>query len=296
MYDTTKMTVEEIRGELVKLGMKQDAVDSIKGKGPLSELLLAYNTEEEKETMDDDELDVEFNDEEVQLSILPIDEADVPPLITDPAWSDYVLTKLTESEMFEGAPKVSGLRRVVELLLGTIVQSKSKVYQCPNTDNERRATVRHRIVIKDDDGMCIIADGVADVYSGNADRIYANHPAALAETRAEGRALRRLLKLSSNVITAEEKIKPTEAFEGFSFKDDNKINDVQIKGIDLLGKRTDVNIAKLLDKNELGANIKELSSADGITLLNSLSSYQSTGVPDELKGYDGNWRTKLESK
>ena len=40
----------------------------------------------------------------------------------------------------------------------------------------------------------VTVNGAADVYWGNCDKIYRNHPVAVAETRAEGRALRRRIK------------------------------------------------------------------------------------------------------
>lgn len=307
-YDTTKMSVEEIRDELVsKFGMTREAVDSIKGKKALAGLLAGYATDAARAGKGDLE-DSDFSGSELfaeeadELTDSPLDyvadAADVGepevPLTTDPEWSDYVISRLTENELFEGAPKVSGLRRVTELLFGEIVQSETKVIQAPSPDNERRATVVHRVTLApDDEGIVRVSEGAADVYSGNSDRVYGNHPVALAETRAEGRALRRLLRLGSHVVTAEEKIKPSEKLDDFLPPDASKISDVQLMGMDLVAKRINLNLRKVLDKEYPNVNnITELSNDDGIKVLNILSSYQSTGVPDDLKGYDSDWRSK----
>jgi hypothetical protein len=321
-YDTTKMSVDEIRAELVnKFGMTRESVDTIKGKKPLAGLLAGYATDAAwagREELGDDanfsgddlleEADDLFTGDEDDLVDAPLDHVavtgidsnlklypDDTPCPTDPEWSDYVISRLTENEMFEGSPKVSGLRRVTELLMGDIMKSETLIMQCPSPDNERRATVVHRVTVRDDEGDERVSEGAADVYSGNSDRMFGNHPVALAETRAEGRALRRLLRLSSSVVTAEEKIKPTEKFDDFFPVDTTKITDVQVTGFDIVGKRNDINLSKLLDKEFPKANnINELSNEEGIKLLNILSSYQSTGVPDDLKGYDPNWRLKTK--
>jgi hypothetical protein len=54
----------------------------------------------------------------------------------------------------------------------------------------------------------LIYSGAADVHLGNTPKEYANHATATAETRAEGRALRKLLCLKT--LSAEEKKNATE--------------------------------------------------------------------------------------
>ena len=89
----------------------------------------------------------------------------------------------------------------------------------------------------------ITVNGAADVYWGNCDKIYRNHPIAVAETRAEGRALRRGLKLRK-VVAAEEIAKEVEDIDGNTV---SKITNNQINFIDVLGKRLNINITSLLD-------------------------------------------------
>lgn len=307
-YDTSKMSVEEIRNTLVEnCGLSREAVDSIKGKKSLVNLLNASITDAAYEATDDNGLKLFTDVPDDEMIDSPLDTVadangdSLPPVstpdVTDPDWSDFVISHLTENELFEGAPKVSGLRRVTELLLGEIVRSETTVVQAPTQDNERRATVIHSVTLRSDDGVIRVSQGAADAFSGNSDRMFAAHPVALAETRAEGRALRRLLRLSSSVVTAEEKVKPTEKFDDFILPDTNKIAEVQITGADVTGRRININLRKVVDKNFPNVNnINELSNDDGINLLNILSSYQSTGVPEDLKGYESNWRLKTEVK
>ena len=49
--------------------------------------------------------------------------AEESPSTTDPGWNDYVMSKFTEKELYDGNPLVNGLRRVAELVIGPIVYS-----------------------------------------------------------------------------------------------------------------------------------------------------------------------------
>jgi hypothetical protein len=132
--------------------------------------------------------------------------------------------------------------------------------------------------------------GAADVYWGNCDKIYRNHPTAVAETRAEGRALRRALKLRK-VVAAEEIAKDIE-----DHPDENsvsKITNNQINFIDVMAKRLNINITKLLENNALEfKNIYVLSHEDAVSIIRLLSSYQQNigNISDDLLGYNNEWK------
>ena len=121
------------------------------------------------------------------------------PDINSAEWTSYVLGLLNDDEKISGNPTTDGLRRIFEIALDCVVTSAdSSVIQAPSPENEKRATVVHSIsyVIKNipEDQQELkfrSVSGAADVYWGNCDKIYRNHPVAVAETRAEGRALRR---------------------------------------------------------------------------------------------------------
>lgn len=219
------------------------------------------------------------------------------PTIHDLEWTDYVLSRLSEDEKINGNPTTDGLRRIFEDVLNcTIIGAHSHVIQSPNPDNEKRATVEFSLefIINDpsvpDNSKFRSVMGSADVYWGNCDKVYRNHPVAVAETRAEGRALRRGLRLRK-VVAAEEIAKDIEDHpDGDSV---SKISNNQLNFMDVLGKRLDVNLKKLLlSKGFKDENVYNITHVDAIDLIKNLSSYQqdSSIISEDIKGYDANWK------
>ncbi len=219
------------------------------------------------------------------------------PSINDTGWTDFVLGLLSDDEKINGNPTTDGLRRIFEIALNcTIIDSSSNVVQSPSPENEKRATVVHSLkyVLNDEPADSPIkyrsVSGAADVYWGNCDKIYRNHPVAVAETRAEGRSLRRGLKLRK-VVAAEELAKDIEDHPDSDTI--SKITNNQINFIDVLSKRLDINIIKMLDK--LGyesKNIYNIEYSTGVEISKLLSSYQQdlSSLPENIKGYDANWK------
>lgn len=216
----------------------------------------------------------------------------------DLEWTDYVLGLLSDDEKINGNPTTDGLRRVFEIALKCrIVASNTNVVQSPSPDNEKRATVVHSVVYCLNEGdpdrpdlNSVSVDGSADVYWGNCDKVYRNHPVAVAETRAEGRALRRALKLRK-VVAAEELAKDIE-----DHPDENtvsKITNNQINFIDVLAKRLNINVSKLLESNALESkNIYVLSHDDAVSMIRLLSQYQQdvSKIPEEILGFNNDWK------
>jgi hypothetical protein len=217
----------------------------------------------------------------------------------DPEWTDHVLSFLKEDEKISGNPTTDGLRRIFESVLNcTMVESVSDVVQSPCSGNDKRATVVHKIsfVINDHDMDTSIkyrsVSGAADVYWGNCDKIYRNHPVAVAETRAEGRALRRGLKLRK-VVAAEEIAKDIE--DDINGSNVNKITNNQINFIDVIAKRIDVNIIELIKTLNLEIkdnNVYSLHYDNAVLLITKLSDLQRTSdqIDSSIKGYDSNWK------
>lgn len=214
-------------------------------------------------------------------------------------WNDYVLGLLSEDEKIDGNPTTDGLRRIFEIALNCIVvESTSNVVQSPDPNNEKRATVVHTIgYVLNTEGsdkgnlnLKKIVSGAADVYWGNCDKIYRNHPVAVAETRAEGRALRRGLKLRK-VVAAEELAQNIEDdVHGDSV---NRISEQQINFMDVMAKRSNINIKELLLDLSLDiSNIKHISHDAAVGIIRELSKYQQNldTVPSKLVGYDSSWR------
>ena len=300
IHDTTKMSVEEIRNELVAIGgFERKTVNAIKGKAKLVELLQhAYENriykEKTSESEEDNLIDDLFNDVE-EVNDIEEDKADEgAPHYTSPLWHDYVISHLTEDEQMDGNPTTDGLRRVTEIVYGTVLQATSDVIQCPTTENDKRATVQHRLVVlRYEDEQQIVVNGSADVYWGNAGGdVFKYHPVATAETRAEGRAFKRLLKLRK-VLSAEEVGETGD--ETIERGSADSITDAQIRMMQTVAShKLDLNLVAFI-KKEAGEvdNIKEVKYSKAQELIKTLSSYQSTGVPDELKGYDSNWQFEL---
>jgi hypothetical protein len=215
----------------------------------------------------------------------------------DLEWTDHVLSLLSEDEKIQGNPTTDGLRRIFEIALNcTIISAEPDVVQSPTIDNERRATVVYTInyVLNDEPDTspikCRVVAGAADVYWGNCDKVFRNHPVAVAETRAEGRALRKGLKLRK-VVTADEIAKDIDTSH-LEENNLNKINSTQINFFDVFGKRLNINIHKLLEKLAIDhKNIYHISYDDAVKTISTLSSYQqSNNIPEDIIGYDSNWK------
>lgn len=222
------------------------------------------------------------------------------PNIHSVEWTDYVLSLLNEDEKIKGNPTTDGLRRVFEIALDCyLTQSTSETTQVPNIDNEKRATVVHSLcfILKDpsipEESKYRSVSGAADVYWGNCDKIYRNHPVAVAETRAEGRALRRALKLRK-VVAAEEIVENVE--DHINGDNINKINNNQINFIDVLGKRLNINITKLVDSLAFNSNdIYNMSYDNAVIVIKKLSELQqkSSELPENIAGYNETWKDRL---
>jgi len=215
----------------------------------------------------------------------------------DLGWTDQVLELLSDDEKIMGNPTTDGLRRIFEIALDcTVVGSCSEVIQSPDPENGQRATVVHSLTYVLNNGdlpqeiKTRTVNGAADVYWGNCDKIFRNHPVAVAETRAEGRALRRALKLRK-VVAAEEIAEEIE--DDINGENVGKVSNNQINFMDVLCKRLDVNALSLVE--HLGFdnnNVRNLTHKEAVDIIRQLSSYQQDidSIPEILKGYTEQWR------
>jgi hypothetical protein len=216
----------------------------------------------------------------------------------DPGWTDYVLGLLSDDEKINGNPTTDGLRRIFEIALDCVVtEATSSVVQAPDPGNEKRATVVHNIgyvlknVPKDlEDFKYRSVSGSADVYWGNCDKVFRNHPVAVAETRAEGRALRRALKLRK-VVAAEELAEHIE--DNVDGLNASKISSNQINFIDVLSKRLNINTIELLNTLDLSFDtIYNIKHEDAVSVIKALNAYQQdlSSIPTKLIGYQDSWK------
>lgn len=224
-------------------------------------------------------------------------EDNTKPSLHDHNWTDYVLGLLLDDEKIAGNPTTDGLRRIFEIALNcTIINADSTVVQTPDIANEKRATVVHTIqfVLNDKDVPEDIKyraiSGSADVYWGNCDKIFRNHPVAVAETRAEGRALRRALRLRK-VVAAEELADEIEdRVDGLSV---NKISSNQINFIDVIAQRLNINVISLLQQLDITCDtIYNIKHEDAVSVIQKLNHYQQNmdQIENNLIGYNSNWK------
>jgi len=129
---------------------------------------------------------------------------------TDKEWQKHIMGLFDASELVEGHPTVSGLRRVVEVALGKIISCVTEIKSSSELSAVAVCTVYVEIT-KEETGEngeqvtlsnMICQSGAADVSKHNTEEPYLFHPVSTAETRAESRAFRKLLNLST--ISAEE--------------------------------------------------------------------------------------------
>ena len=295
----TKMKVSEIREKLLGIGYTKEQVEAIKGKANLVKTL-----EEEVYAYldfgsDSSNGDFEPNEDSQFVAIEATqDEEIIPPSISDPEWSDYVLSKFEYDEMVDGNPTVDGLRRITELLLGQVNSSSTEIVQVPTKENEGRATAIHTVSVIMPNGDMRTVSGSGDAWHKNTDMPYSKFPAAMAETRAEGRALRRLLQLKKVVAAEELSQNATEETE-----DDYKtyVNDNQINFIDIMcksaGRGLDINVESLVKTSYPHyTGIRELTHSQATKLIQELSHYQQNmeTIPDSIKGYNADWRNSFD--
>jgi hypothetical protein len=113
---------------------------------------------------------------------------------------------------------------------------------------------------------------------------------AVAETRAEGRALRRGLKLRK-VVAAEELAEEIE--DDIDASSVGKISNNQINFMDVLSKRLDINMQSMAEEMGLDKdNIRSLTHSSAVDIIRKLSGYQQNvdDIPEFIKGYNEEWR------
>lgn len=276
--DTTKKTVNEIREYLEKnYNVDVSVLNTLKGKSNLVNLL---KTLEETDAPNIDIINNMTIDNNEKLN--PLKEEEVTSV--HPKWSEYVLNHLLDDEKDQGYPKSDGLRRLVEYFIAPIKQIDSIVIQTPREDNNWTSTVRTTIFLTNNTQYSACADAVKQY----CPKPYDQHLTAIAETRAEGRAYRKILRLK-NTATREE-------MSGDSPIDSNElINENQKVLIDIMCARLDINVKKLFDSYFLDNkqdNILKYTHAQAAEIGAVLSKYQAdtNSIPTNLLGYDASWK------
>lgn len=265
------LKVAELRESLINGGYPAEEVMDM-SKAQLKE---AYEAMQSAKSLLD-------NAEEVDVNVEGKFEANVKPShpdMGDPEWTDYVLSLFADKELDNGNPKVDALRRVAYKLLGPF-SSRTSVVQPPDLDG--RATVV--VTLEFGSGYSpIVVDGAADVSSVNTAREYAVHAVATAETRAEGRALRKALKLTK--VLAAEELHNADSDEANGA--DGRIPTSMVSSLKMMCAIQNIDLERLAETKFSVSSPEDLTLAQGRQLSTTLYKYKKLEeeIPDEIKTF-----------
>lgn len=214
------------------------------------------------------------------------------PKFGSPEWSDYVKSLLLPDEIYNDQPKCDGLKRLVELLIGPIIQKQLKCIKAPSV-HDNTATIAVSIMCEAKELKThLIEESIADANeSNNHNEPYCYHMSATAETKAEARCYRKLLRLK-NVIAAEEGMSSTDMIPVNN--SNNKITSIQIEGIDRLANRLNLNVMDFVNVGSSGKKYENVNDIEFDTALkmiefmNAISSGKAK--PEGVGEYNPNWR------
>ncbi len=230
-------------------------------------------------------------------SVKDITPSDAPSMLS-PEWHDYAMTLFQEDELMNGHPLVTGLRRVSEIVLGPMSFSgPTWVKPTDRDDHHGRATVIFTIEF----ASGLRCSEVADSWEGNTDDMFCAFAVAIASTRAEARALRKVLKIKG--VAAEELTKKDTAkivrdlskqnnSSGGDYNDSARMSDAQYNFIDIKCKQLNVNGGKLFKNKFKVDNNRKISKKVASDIIDVLNDYQrdKSTIPTEFVGYNEEWR------
>jgi hypothetical protein len=271
-----KMSIKDLRTKLVENGYNAELV------ADMTKAELNQHLEGCSEAVKTLEGAIEQSSDPVPLDTIITATTVKQPVaisISSPEWTDYVLKQFVPSELDNGNPKVDGLRRVAFSLLGSF-DSFTDVVQVPSVENAGRATVVVKLAFTE--GLKRHVQGSADVYSGNTAEPFAEHAVATAETRAEGRALRKALMLTK-VLAAEETY---NAASDEASASSQRISTGMLNGLKVMSDKAGVDPIKLA--KSLGYDIvdlQQLTASQGMELSDKIVKFrtQEEVIPDDIK-------------
>jgi hypothetical protein len=225
------------------------------------------------------------------------------PDITSLEWTRFVMKQFDPDELFDAYPTCDALRRVAEKMLGPIISSESRVVQPPSSANGFHATVEHNVKFmwtRTETGQSAYVASftdVADCCPLNCADPFWQHAAAVAATRAEGRALRKALRLRR--VYAAEEVGDALMGEKNPSLDGRMVAPSQLNFFDMMATRLNINVLKLINAGEKTyAHAGELPYGKAIEIFHYLNQIQtgSRQVPDALVGYEPGWKERFVKK
>lgn len=280
MIDYAKLKVEEIRNLIVEDSnglITPEQVNAIKGKSSLIDL--------HRSLVDDDDSSEEVNSDTPEQSFSP-------PEFMSEGWSDYLVSLCTADELHEGNPNVNGLRRLANLVFEDILASGPKNVWTTLEDKPSKSTVLYEIEYVHR-GVQKSASSVASSWVGNTNDEFATFSEAIAETRAEGRTLRKILgikKLCAEELTDKNTKEITQNYvEQAQQASDSSITHVQKTVITKLCERLGIDLAKFINCGSKKYDNLDLIPYDTASrMIQRLNEYQTVGessidIPEEIK-------------
>lgn len=178
--------------------------------------------------------------------VVSIPEIKEKPLISSPEWTEYVMSLLTDKEIINGFPKCDGLRRVFEMLMGPIITMAIDVKQVPQIDKANRSTVVVSVQYRNSSGELITVMDATDVDQFNTMKPFCSYPTATAVTGAEGRCLRKAMRLVNVITNEESQIDQKDAEIGYNLSNNQPATATQKNIINSISGELGINVAKLL--------------------------------------------------
>ena len=246
-----------------------------------------YNTLNDDNQMVENELNQQSNEEAHDYKDQQEELANSRPRYIDPGWHDFVMTQFVPEELDpKGNPKVDGLRRVAEGLLGQIVESRP----VQSSSDSSLAAVNWILIIEwacDNPYIDIgsaeplprkIFGAFADCSSANCKAPYNKFLASMADTRSEAKALRRALRLRC-IASEEAELGETNTFEektsDGNYNGEAPINPQQNMMIKVISERLGIDAEKLSLKN-FNKEVKLLTKENAANLITLLNKYQTS--------------------
>ena len=225
------------------------------------------------------------------------------PRYYEPEWNDYVMAQFLDEEKDKnGYPKVDGLRRLTELLLGEVVES----FPVQSTCDGNVSAVNWRLSIAWREGLDPYIDinrpepfpirtfgAYADACPLNCKPPYSNFLSSMADTRAEAKAFRRALRL--RVIASEEaQLGEVGTFDekvsDGSYPAESPITSTQEAQIKVLCLKPNLNIDfEKLAQKQFSKELSKVTREQASSLIVLLNKYQSSvkdgseDVPEDIK-------------
>lgn len=188
-------------------------------------------------------------------------------------WKDFVFSLFRKEELIDGYPSADGLWRIARYIFKCPLSYKTSVFKSPTVE-DGGATVAVELTY-----IHYTYCGAADVNPGNTKEPFNRHPTATAETKALGRAVKKLLGLS--IHTYEEMLDEG----GF-----DRISANQVKSIKNLCDKLKVNYPVFLsehtglDTEAFESEYPPASKEQAFQMLEVLNSFQGKKgvIPEHL--------------